>query len=139
MDTEEPLAGGHVAFVVRVGDTIRRPAGPWTPAVHGLLRHLDAVGFEAAPRVLGLDDKNREVLAYIEGDTLGDPPWPTWVWEDDLLEQIGRCCASITPRSPVSSPRPTPIGASARDDPQAEKSSVTTTSGSTTRYFETGV
>ena len=26
--------------VVRVGDTVRRTAGPWTPAVHGLLRYI---------------------------------------------------------------------------------------------------
>ena len=36
-DVEEPLRGGNVsARVVRVGDTVRRPAGPHTPAVHAL-------------------------------------------------------------------------------------------------------
>ncbi|MFI2076838.1 MULTISPECIES: hypothetical protein [Streptomyces] len=33
----QPLPGGNVsAGVVRIGDTVRRPAGPWTPAVHAL-------------------------------------------------------------------------------------------------------
>ena len=54
--------------VERVGDTMRRSTGPWTPAVHALLRHLEAVGFEGAPRVLGSDDQGREVLTFIEGD-----------------------------------------------------------------------
>ena len=27
--------------VVRIGDTVRRTAGRWTPAVHGLLRYLE--------------------------------------------------------------------------------------------------
>jgi hypothetical protein len=37
--------------IVRIGETVRRPPGYWTSAVHGLLRHLESIGFEAAPRV----------------------------------------------------------------------------------------
>ncbi|TDC02060.1 aminoglycoside phosphotransferase family protein [Nonomuraea longispora] len=55
--------------VVRVGDTVRRPAQPWTPAVHALLRHLEGVGFPYAPRVLGTDEQGREVLTYLEGES----------------------------------------------------------------------
>lgn len=73
MSEEEPLTGGNVsAGVVRVGDTVRRPAGPWTPAVHALLEHLHAVGFAGAPRPLGLDDRGREVLTWAPGVV----PWP---------------------------------------------------------------
>lgn len=72
-DAEQPLTGGNVsAAVVRVGDTVRRPAGPWTPAVHALLTHLHAVGFRAAPRPLGLDRQGREVLTFAPGGTV----WP---------------------------------------------------------------
>ena len=54
---EEPLRGGNVsARVVRVGDTVRRPAGPHTPAVHALLAHLHGARFRHAPRPLGIDD-----------------------------------------------------------------------------------
>ena len=59
---EIPLLGGNTSTVVRVGDTVRRNVGPWTPAVHALLRHLEYVGFTGAPRVMGIDDRNREVL-----------------------------------------------------------------------------
>jgi hypothetical protein len=77
---EIPLTGGNVsAGVVRVGDTVRRPAGPWTPAVHALLEHLHSVGFRGAPRPLGLDERGREVLEFIPGDV----PWPGRI---DLLE-----------------------------------------------------
>ncbi|GAA2165958.1 phosphotransferase [Actinomadura napierensis] len=70
---EEPLVGGNVsAGVVRVGDTVRRPAGPWTPAVHALLDHLHGVGFHAAPRPLGIDEQGREVLTFVPGVTV----WP---------------------------------------------------------------
>ena len=65
---------------MRVGDTVRRATGPWTPAVHALLRHLESVGFDAAPRVLGVDERGREVLTYLEGETIGDDdPWPRLV------------------------------------------------------------
>jgi hypothetical protein len=68
MDVEIPLAGGNVAPVVRVGETVRRRAGPWTPSVHALLRHLADVGFDGAPRPLGLDEQGREVLTFVHGD-----------------------------------------------------------------------
>ena len=87
MDEKEIALGGNFADAVRVGDTVRRWTGPWTPAVHALLRHLEAVGFDASPRVLGIDAQGREVLAYIEGDgPLGWPdPMPDYVWSDANL------------------------------------------------------
>src|SRR5690348_12849430 len=60
---EHALAGGNVAdAVVRVGDTVRKPAGYWTPSVEGLLAHLEAGGFGGAPRALGRDERGRQVL-----------------------------------------------------------------------------
>jgi Ser/Thr protein kinase RdoA (MazF antagonist) len=63
---EERLPGGHVGGAVRVGGTVRRPVGAWTPAVHALLAHL-APRLPGVPRVLGLDDRGREVLSYLPG------------------------------------------------------------------------
>src|SRR5262245_24987269 len=65
--SEEPLSGGGVSGVVRIGETVRRPVGPWSPAVHSLLDHFEGSGFEA-PRVLGTDIAGREILSFIEGD-----------------------------------------------------------------------
>ena len=64
---EISLPGGNVGGAVRVGDTVRRPTGPWTPAVHALLRHLESTGLTAVPRVIGRDEHGREVLTYLEG------------------------------------------------------------------------
>ena len=72
---EIPLLGGNTSTVVRVGDTVRRNVGPWTPSVHALLRHLEAVGFAGAPRVLGIDDQGREVLTLLAGE-VARRPWP---------------------------------------------------------------
>ncbi|WP_369822006.1 phosphotransferase [Pseudonocardia sp. EC080619-01] len=67
--------------MVRTGNTVRRPAGPHTPAVHAFLRHLHDVGFGRVPRPLGIDDDGREILTYLPGavvhpghDHLLDPP-----------------------------------------------------------------
>ena len=88
---EQVLPGGNAGGAVRVGDTVRRPTGPWTTSVHALLRHLDEQGFGGVPRPLGRDDQGREVLSYLPGRTVGDRrPWPTWVHSDDALVQVAR-------------------------------------------------
>jgi len=65
---EQDLTGGNVAGSVRrVGDTVGKPSGPWTTGVDALLTHLATVGFSGAPRTLGRDAQNRQVLEYIPG------------------------------------------------------------------------
>ena len=62
------LPGGNLGGAVRIGDTVRRPTGPWTPAVHALLGHLRAKGLRAVPRVHGYDARGREVLDFLPGE-----------------------------------------------------------------------
>ncbi|GGN27403.1 phosphotransferase [Lentzea pudingi] len=62
---EELLTGGGLNQVFRVGDAVRRPAGPWAPRVHELLRRLAPLGI--APVPLGLDDEH-ELLSYLPGE-----------------------------------------------------------------------
>jgi len=65
---EEVLAGGNVtAAVVRVGPTVRKPAGPATPAGEALLEHLAHAGFDGAPRTLGRDRLGRHVVEFLPG------------------------------------------------------------------------
>lgn len=68
----DELTGGNVTGAVRVGDTVRKPAGPHTPAVHAVLEHLRDVGFTGAPRSHGIDDDGRHVLEYVPGTTGGE-------------------------------------------------------------------
>lgn len=83
---EVPLSGGDVtAGVVRVGDTVRRPLKATSSAVHALLRHLEAAGFDAAPRVLGIDELGREVLSFVPGEV--HRPFPPG---DDVLAELAR-------------------------------------------------
>jgi hypothetical protein len=88
---ERRLDGGNAGGAVRVGDTVRKAAGPWTPAVHALLRHLAAHGFAGSPRPLGIDSRGREILTFLEGETVGSRfPWPGWTHSDDTLLQVAR-------------------------------------------------
>ncbi|MHB8449665.1 MAG: aminoglycoside phosphotransferase/kinase family protein [Mycobacteriales bacterium] len=87
---ERRLPGGNAGGAVLVGGTVRRPTGPWTPAVHALLRHLEARGFEGAPRVLGVDGQGREILTFLPGATIGlARPWRAWVHSDEALVEVG--------------------------------------------------
>lgn len=82
---EQRLTGGNVSDVVRVGQTVRKPAGPHTPAVEAFLRHLEAAGFSGAPRTLGRDESGRHVLEYVPGPVAHDqPPLP-----DAGLDRVG--------------------------------------------------
>jgi hypothetical protein len=87
--SEQQLEGGNAGGAVRVGDTVRRATGPWTPSVHGVLQHLDRVGFAQAPKPLGIDEQGREVLSFLPGNTVGTSrPWPAWVHSDQALIQV---------------------------------------------------
>jgi hypothetical protein len=75
--------------VVRVGDTVRRAAGPWTPTIHALMRHLRASGFTAVPEPLGLDEKGREIISLLPGAT-ADYPLPEFVLSEPTLDTVAR-------------------------------------------------
>ncbi len=65
--TEQPVwLAGNVGGAWRIGDTVHRTAGPWTPAVHALLDFL-APRAGHTPRVLGFDEQGREVLTFLPG------------------------------------------------------------------------
>lgn len=82
----EDLSGG-LTEVVRIGGTVRRAAGDWTPTVQALLVHLRLVGFAGAPRAMGLDPEGREVLEFVDG--VGPSHG------DDELVGVGRLIAAF--------------------------------------------
>lgn len=82
-------ATGELTTVVRIGKTIRRPIGVWTPAVHSLLEHLERAGFGGAPRPRGIDEPGREVLTLVVGE-VAMRPWPAVLVSGDGLSQLAR-------------------------------------------------
>jgi hypothetical protein len=71
-DVEQQL-GDQVTHVVRVGNTVRRPAREFTATIQGYLGHLQDRGFRDAPVPLGYDDAGREVLSFVRGEVPVEP------------------------------------------------------------------
>ncbi|MPZ84218.1 MAG: phosphotransferase [Actinophytocola sp.] len=69
---EKSLTGGTTPGVVRIGDTVRRPPHDRWEYVHSVLRHLESVGFDGAPRLLGVDERGRDILSYVDGMVTND-------------------------------------------------------------------
>jgi hypothetical protein len=88
---QEVSLGGNLNQAVRVGDTVRRRAGPWTPAVHALLSYLEDAGFEA-PHVRGMDERGREILDYIRGEAYAgaENPVPDRIFDEEHLVEAAR-------------------------------------------------
>lgn len=78
-ETEIPLKGGNInEQVVRVGNTVRRAQTPHSETIHRLLNHLEHHNYSVAPRFRGIDDKNREILDYLNGET----DFPADLWQN---------------------------------------------------------
>ena len=83
----EPLRGGRTTLgVVKLGETVRRPATPNSIFVRNLLRHLERSGFAGAPRHLGVDEDNRDVFSYLPGEV----PSELGEHEDHVLQAAAR-------------------------------------------------
>lgn len=67
----------------RVGDTVVRTAGPWTPTVHRLLGHVGPLVPYDVPLPLG-HEGGEETLTYVAG-VAPQYPMPAWVWSDEVL------------------------------------------------------
>ena len=78
MEREIPLTGGRITQgVVRVGDRVHRPQCANAGFVHSVLAHLSRKHIPYAPRFLGTDSREREILSYMPGDVpdnLGEYP-----------------------------------------------------------------
>lgn len=88
-ENEEILTGGNVSNVYRSGDTVRRELKADSAKIHKLLKHLENKGFGYAPKFLGIDEKGREILSYIEGEA-GHDPLKEYMWSDDVLKEIAK-------------------------------------------------
>src|SRR5690349_14780194 len=90
-ESEERLSGGFVSDAVRIGGTVRKPPPRDPVLVRRLLRHLQACGFDGAPRHLGTDDRGRETLTFVDGIV----PWqrdrqPGSIRSDRSLAAVAR-------------------------------------------------
>jgi Phosphotransferase enzyme family len=85
---ETPLPGGFVNTVVRVGDTVRRTPSERAGFVHQLLGLFAQRGWAGAPQFLGIDDRGREILSFLDGHVAWHPSQPPDVWSDESLARV---------------------------------------------------
>jgi tRNA A-37 threonylcarbamoyl transferase component Bud32 len=86
-EKEEKFSQGHSnKEVVKVGNTARRAICKNSEYVHELLQHLEEKRYPYSPKFVGMDDKGREILTFLDGDIArGDIDWT-----DEQLRQITR-------------------------------------------------
>lgn len=91
IDDEEILTGGNINKVVKVGETVRRESKP-NPYISDLLKYLEKVGCPYVPRYLGVDEKGREILSYIDGVVPGNdyPEIEGYMWSDVVLVELAK-------------------------------------------------
>ncbi|SHF12365.1 phosphotransferase [Streptoalloteichus hindustanus] len=88
--SEQPLPGGFVNHPVRVGDTVRRRGGRRREFVHQVLTHFERHGWSGAPRLLGVDEQGREILAFVAGHVPWRSPTGDGVDSDASLAAVAR-------------------------------------------------
>lgn len=86
MSEPEVLASSSRTEVRLIDGVIHKTAGPWSKSVHALLSHLEEVGFDGSPRVVGdgFDAEGLETITYIEGDFIHPNSW-----SDDGIARAG--------------------------------------------------
>lgn len=46
------------------------------------------------PEPHGVDDRGREVLSFLPGETITHHPWPRWIWSDFLLVEAAQALSA---------------------------------------------
>ncbi|MEV3859688.1 phosphotransferase [Streptomyces sp. NPDC050095] len=87
-DDQEALSGGHIHQVVRVADTVRRTPTPRSAYVHELLALFEERGWPGAPRFLGVDEQQREILGFLPGRAALGPEERRAARTDEGLAQL---------------------------------------------------
>lgn len=105
-EDETPLTGGRLTpGVVRVGDTVRRPASPASAFVAELLALLAERGFTGAPAWLGRDAEGRDTFGWLPGEV----PARFRPWTDGQVAAAGallRALHDATRDSPLTAGHP---------------------------------
>jgi hypothetical protein len=91
---EQVLSGGNDGETTRQGDRVYRAAGPWTPGVQRLMRHLREAGLGWVPEPLGIDERGREMVRFVPGD-VPNYPMPGYVWEERVLVDAARMLRAL--------------------------------------------
>ncbi|TCI39335.1 aminoglycoside phosphotransferase family protein [Exiguobacterium sp. SH4S7] len=89
VEREERLSGGNVSNVHKKGNHVYRTQKEGSGRVHQLLKHLEVKGVEGVPRFVGVDERGREILTYLVGET-ADYPLKEYMWSNEALQDAAR-------------------------------------------------
>ena len=82
-----PLIGGNVNSVALKNNVVRRKLTSVSPAIHQLLKYLEARNFQGVPRLLDRDN-DYEYLSYFPGEPIFRP-WTNAIKTDEFISQLG--------------------------------------------------
>lgn len=88
-EKEERLSGGNVSIVHRNGNYVYRTQKEGSMHIHQWLRHLESKQLSGVPRFIGIDERGREVLTYLEGET-ADYPLKSYMWSNEAIQDVAR-------------------------------------------------
>lgn len=99
---EDGIANAGKIF--RRGNAVVRPLQPQTRSVHRFLKHLQDVGFSAAPAPLAINE-GTELISFMPG-VVPTPPYPDWCLKDELIYEIAKLQHSFHEASSTFKPSP---------------------------------
>ena len=73
-ESERKLTGGNTSSVTANGRIVYKDRKPQSATTQRLLQHLQSKGITFCPKPLGFDNKDREMLSFMCGNTIDDFP-----------------------------------------------------------------
>ena len=93
-EQQKRMSGGNVSTVYKNGNYVCRTQKEGSERIHRWLGHLEAMQLSGVPRFIGIDDRGREVLTYLEGET-ADYPLKSYMWSDEAIQDVARLMRRI--------------------------------------------
>lgn len=87
---EEPITLSAQKGVLRTGNTVRRPAKPWSGNIAAFVRHLDGQGLPVERFEGFCADTGEELWQFGKGELVHPGPW-----SDDALFEVGALAARL--------------------------------------------
>jgi len=89
----EMLNGGNMNSPKRIGDKVHRKVTESTKTIHKLLTHVRSKGIDWVPKPYGINDKNEDVVSFIQGDV--PHSMPLWIWNNGIIEEIAKALRQL--------------------------------------------
>ncbi|MCL2697599.1 MAG: aminoglycoside phosphotransferase family protein [Oscillospiraceae bacterium] len=93
IEPERELTGGNVSTVTTDGSVVYKDRKPQSATIQRLLRHLQCKGIDFCPKPLGFDNRGREMLSFMPGNTIDDFPGVSLI--TDKIETVKQAASML--------------------------------------------